>query len=78
MLAVLSLPRCSVSCTVPKNMSVFCDSREKHMLKKANCMCCGSEGHYQMIISKNASILPYSSFIITYIVREILTMKAIT
>lgn len=40
-------------------------------------MCCGSEGHYQMIISKNASILPYSSFISTYIVREIL-MKTIT
>ena len=45
---------------------------------KVNCMCCGSEGHYRMIIGKNASILPYSSFISTYIVREILTMKTIT
>lgn len=35
MLTVLSLPRCSVSCTVPKNMSVFCEGREKHMLKKS-------------------------------------------
>ena len=31
MLPVLSLPTCSVSCTVPKNMSVFCDSREAYV-----------------------------------------------